>query len=117
MFKGYRKQNKYGAKKTQFMGYTFDSRWEAERWGQLTAMERAGAIRDLERQIKYDIIVNDQKSCRYIADFRYTQVEEDGSETKIVEDAKGVETADFKLKKKLMLAVHGIDIKLSKKRS
>ena len=80
-------------------------------------MERAGAIRDLERQIKYDIIVNDQKICRYIADFRYTQVEEDGSETKIVEDAKGVETADFKLKKKLMLAVHGIDIKLSKKRS
>tara|TARA_R110000787_G_scaffold189468_2_gene301106 strand:+ start:1702 stop:2055 length:354 start_codon:yes stop_codon:yes gene_type:complete len=117
MFKGYRKQNKYGAKKTQFMGYTFDSRWEAERWGQLTAMERAGAILDLERQIKYDIIVNDQKICRYIADFRYTQVEEDGSETKIVEDAKGVETADFKLKKKLMLAVHGIDIKLSKKRS
>ena len=116
MFKGDRKQNKYGAKKTQFMGYTFDSRWEAERWGQLTAMERAGAIRDLDRQIKYDIIVNDQKICMYIADFRYTQVEEDGSETKIVEDAKGVETADFKLKKKLMKACLGIEIYLSKKK-
>ena len=67
MFKGYRKQNKYGAKKTQFMGYTFDSRWEAERWGQLTAMERAGVIRDLERQIKYDIIVNVQGDEPFIS--------------------------------------------------
>jgi len=61
------------------MGFTFDSRWEAERWGQLTAMERAGAIRDLERQIKYEIVVNGEKICRYIADFRYKEVEEDGS--------------------------------------
>jgi len=99
------------------MGFTFDSRWEAERWGQLTAMERAGAIRDLERQIKYDIVVNGEKICRYIADFRYKEVEEDGSTKEIVEDAKGVETADFKLKKKLMKAVHGIEIKLSKKNS
>ena len=117
MFKGYRKYNKYGAKKTQFMGFTFDSRWEAERWGQLTAMERAGAIRDLERQIKYDIVVNGEKICRYIADFKYKEVEEDGSTKEIIEDAKGVETADFKLKKKLMKAVHGIEIKLSKKNS
>jgi len=99
------------------MGFTFDSRWEAERWGQLTAMERAGAIRDLERQIKYDIVVNGEKICRYIADFRYKEVEECGSTKEIVEDAKGVETADFKLKKKLMKAVHGIEIKLSKKNS
>lgn len=116
MFKGYRKNNKYGAIKTKFMGYTFDSRWESERWGQLTAMERAGAIRDLERQIKYDIIVNGEKICKYIADFKYNQVEEDGSQVEIVEDAKGVETAEFKLKKKLMKAVHGIEIKLSKKK-
>jgi hypothetical protein len=80
-------------------------------------MERAGAIRDLERQIKYDIVVNGEKICRYIADFRYKEVEEDGSTKEIVEDAKGVETADFKLKKKLMKAVHGIEIKLSKKNS
>ena len=115
MFKGYRK-NKYGAKKTHFMGFTFDSRWEAERWGQLTSMERAESIRDLERQIRYNIIVNGEKICAYIADFRYKLVEDDGSETEIVEDAKGVETAEFKLKKKLMKAVHGIEIKLSKKK-
>jgi len=116
MFKGYRKYNKYGAQKTKFMGYTFDSRWEAERWGELTAMERGGSIKDLERQIKYDIVVNGEKICKYVADFRYNQIEEDGSQKEIVEDAKGVETADFKLKKKLMKAVYGIEIKLSKKK-
>ena len=116
MFKGYRKYNKYGAQKTKFMGYTFDSRWEAERWGELTAMERGGSIKDLERQVKYDIVVNGEKICKYVADFRYNQIEEDGSQKEIVEDAKGVETADFKLKKKLMKAVHGIEIKLSKKK-
>ena len=37
------------------MGLKFDSRWEAERWGQLKAMERAGIVTQLERQIKYEL--------------------------------------------------------------
>ena len=79
-------------------------------------MKMAGIIQDLERQVNYDIIVNDQKICRYIADFVYKLVHEDGSEEKIVEDAKGIETTDFKLKKKLMKAVFDIEIKISKKK-
>tara|TARA_R100000988_G_scaffold101245_2_gene73736 strand:+ start:877 stop:1251 length:375 start_codon:yes stop_codon:yes gene_type:complete len=111
----YGKYNKYNAKKTEFMGYKFDSKWEAERYGQLSSMVLGGVIKDLERQVKYDIIVNDQKICRYIADFVYTLIHENKKEEKIVEDAKGVQTADFKLKKKLMKAVFGIEIKISKK--
>ena len=60
-------------------------------------------------------MVNDQKICKYVADFRYNKVDEYGSLEEVVEDAKGVETAEFKLKKKLMKAVHGIEIYLSKK--
>ena len=56
------------------------------------------------------------QSCAYIADFRYKLVDEDGFEKEIVEDAKGVETAEFKLKKKMMKAILGIDVILSKKR-
>ena len=112
----YGKYNKYNAKKTEFMGFKFDSKWEAERYGQLESMKMAGIIQDLERQVNYDIIVNDQKICRYIADFVYKLVHEDGSEKKIVEDAKGIETTDFKLKKKLMKAVFDIEIKISKKK-
>jgi len=39
----------------------------------------------------------------------------DGSWEHVIEDAKGVETPEFKLKKKLMKAVHNIEIYLSKK--
>ena len=35
----YGKYNKYNAKKTEFMGFKFDSKWEAERYGQLVSME------------------------------------------------------------------------------
>ena len=111
----HKRKNKYSARKTTFMGITFDSKWEAERWGELTAMEKAGYITDLQRQISYEIVVNDQKICKYVADFRYNKVDEYGSLEEVVEDAKGVETAEFKLKKKLMKAVHGIEIYLSKK--
>ena len=78
-------------------------------------MERGGLVRDLERQVKYEIVVNGEKICRYIADFRYKVIDDDGVATEVVEDAKGVETPDFKLKKKLMKAVHQIDVYLSKK--
>ena len=97
------------------MGLKFDSRWEAERWGQLKSMERAGAVEQLERQVKYELKVNDQKICDYIADFTYLLLDEEGNSKFIVEDAKGVLTPEFKLKKKMMKAIHGIDIHLSYK--
>ena len=78
--------NKYFAKKTLAFGLKFDSKWEAERWGQLKAMERAGVVTELERQIKYELSVNDIKICDYIADFRYLQQEEDGFSKLIIED-------------------------------
>ena len=113
----YGKYNKYNAKKTEFMGYKFDSKWEAERYGQLASMQMAGVVEDLERQVKFDIIVNDHKICKYIADFVYILTHENGKKEKIIEDAKGVQTTDFKIKKKLMKAVFDIEIKISKKSS
>ena len=110
-----RRPNKYFAKKTVAMGLKFDSRWEAERWGQLKAMERAGVVTQLERQITYELSINDVKICNYIADFRYLLEEEDGLSRLVVEDAKGILTPEFKLKKKMMKAIHGIDIHLSYK--
>ena len=110
-----RRPNKYFAKKTVAMGLKFDSRWEAERWGQLKAMERAGVVTQLERQIKYELSINDVKICDYIADFRYLLEEENGLSKLVVEDAKGILTPEFKLKKKMMKAIHNIDIHLSYK--
>ena len=112
----FKKSSKFGAKKTVVDGITFDSKWESERYGQLRAMERGGIVTDLELQVKYDIVINDIKICKYIADFVYKEESPDGEIKEIVEDAKGFETPEFKLKKKLMKAVHGIDIYLSKKK-
>ena len=61
-------------------------------------MEKAGVVTELERQVRYNLSINDIKICDYIADFRYLQQEEDGFSKLIVEDAKGVLTPEFKLK-------------------
>ena len=115
-------RSKYGAKKTIVDGKKFDSKWEAERYGQLKAMEKAMFIRDLELQVPYDLIVNNVKICRYIADFRYKKesnhtITNDEYYVEVVEDTKGFETQEFKLKKKLMKALYNIDIYVNKKKN
>ena len=115
--KSKRSRPKYGNKKTTVHGITFDSKWESERYLYLKSLEKAGRVKDLELQPRYNIMVNDQKICAYVADFKYNKESADGIWQHIVEDAKGVETPEFKLKKKLMKAVFDIDIYLSKKSS
>ena len=120
--------NKYGSKKVEVNGIVFDSKKEAKRYQELLLLEKAGAIRDLQRQVKYVLIpaqrewTNEiytkgrkkgcfkqgkllERECSYIADFVYI---ENG---KIVcEDTKGFRTKDYIIKRKLMLKVHGIRI-------
>ena len=82
----------------------------------LKALERAGTIRDLKLQPRFKLHVNGQLICTYVADFEYEKELKDGEWISVVEDTKGVETPEFKLKKKLMKAVHGVEIYLSKKK-
>ena len=110
-----RSRAKYGNKKTVVDGITFDSKWESQRYLYLKSLEKAGRIKDLTLQPKFLITVNGQKICAYIADFEYDKEHAGGQWEHIIEDAKGVETPEFKLKKKLMKAVHNIEIYLSKK--
>lgn len=48
-----------------------------------------------------------ERSCRYIADFVYT---DNASGQTVVEDTKGVRTKEYIIKRKLMLHVHNIQI-------
>ena len=101
--------SKYHARKIKAPdGQVFDSVKEYHRWGCLRLLERAGAIQDLKRQVKFELIprVGEERPCNYIADFTYM---ENGN--LVVEDVKGVRTEVYKIKKKLMLWVHGIRIK------
>lgn len=105
------KRNKYGAEKVG--GH--DSKKEHSRANQLKLMQLAGEISDLREQVPFELIPTQrdkagnllEKKCCYRADFVYN----DKKGNLIVEDTKGVRTADYKIKKKLMLFVHGIRIK------
>ena len=108
-------RSKYGNKKVTVDGIKFDSKWESERYMYLKSLERAGNVKDLELQVRYNLIINDQKICAYVADFRYQRLNKDDEWEEIVEDAKGVETDVFKLKKKMMKAILGIEILITKK--
>lgn len=102
-----RRRGKYGAIKTTVDGITFDSKKEAARYVQLRNMQQRGEIADLEMQVRYRLEVNGLKIADYVADFVYFDA---AKARPIVEDVKGVRTAVYKLKCKLMEAIHGIEI-------
>lgn len=99
--------NKYKAIRTTVDGITFDSKGEARRYQQLLLLQKAGAISNLQHQVVYPVEINGMKVCRYIADFTYVE----GSKT-VVEDFKSPAsiTPLYRLKKKLIKALYGIDI-------
>lgn len=100
--------NKYGNIKTTIDGITFDSKAEARRYQELKLLEKAGEINTLKLQPIFPLVVNNQSVGTYIADFSYTN--RDGS--LVVEDVKGVRTAVFNLKARLMKAIHNIEVKI-----
>lgn len=91
--------HKYGARKTIVDGETFDSKLEADRYQVLRLRYMAGEITALERQVTFGLTGPlGQHVCNYIADFRYIE-----GKTIVAEDAKGVNTPVFKLKRSLFL--------------
>lgn len=100
-----KKRSKYGAVKTTVDGIRFDSKKEAKRYVELMDMQKMGMISDLQLQPSYPIVVNGIEVCEYRADFFFRR-----GETEYVEDTKGFRTPVYKLKKKLVEAMHGIKI-------
>lgn len=104
-----KKKHKYGAKKAVVDGIPFDSRREARRYQQLRLLERAGQIRDLELQPVFRLhALGGGEVAKYIADFRYVDVPTGHT---VIEDAKGVRTAVYRLKRRLVLAEYGISVR------
>ena len=103
-------RNKFGSRKVKSPdGQVFDSQREYNRWCNLRMLEKAGKIHDLRRQVTYVLIPKQgtTRACTYIADFVYI----DSDRNTVVEDCKGYRTEVYKIKKKLMLWVHGIRIR------
>lgn len=111
--------SKYKNKRIRINNIEFDSIREANRYKELCLLVKAGKIENLACQVPYELIpaqygeVNGkrkclERACVYYADFLYKDKE---TGQWIVEDAKGYRTDTYKIKKKLMLQVHGIRIK------
>lgn len=103
------KKPKFGNIKTEIDGIVFDSSKEANRYIQLRYLQMSGEISILELQVSYDLDVNGDKVAAYVCDFRYKK----NGET-VVEDVKSNHTRKlpvYRLKKKLMKSIYGIDIK------
>ncbi len=102
------KPSKYRNVKKTWNGIEFQSTKECNRYIDLRAQASTGEIKALERQKEFELWVNDQLICSYVADFVYYR---DGKY--IVEDVKSKVTRKlpvYAIKKKLMLAVRGIEI-------
>ena len=115
---------KYRNKEIVVDGIKFQSIKEGRRFQSLRIMEKAGIIKDLRRQVTFTLIppqdIRDRKTgkhlrteraIKYRADFMYT----DSSDVRtIVEDVKGYKGGQaytiFKIKKKLMLYLYGIEV-------
>lgn len=126
------KRPKYGNKKVDYDGMTFDSKKEKERYVVLKEAQENGIIGHLETQVKFVLIpaVREeyevelktktvvktrtlQKAITYSADFRYYH---NGREEWVVEDVKASPVAAsldkcFILREKMMFALKGIKIR------
>ena len=106
-------KSKYGAVRVRTVdGIEHDSKKEAARWQELNLMLRARLIEDLQRQVRFELIPKQdgERACTYIADFVYID-RKNGQ--KVVEDVKSpaTRTEAYRIKRKLMLLVHGIRIR------
>ena len=98
-------KNKYHNTKVEINGIKFDSIKEGERYHELYLLQKAGEISDLRLQEEF-VLQNAYRSpetgekiraIKYLADFTY---EVNGE--RIIEDAKGMKTPVYQIKKKMM---------------
>ena len=91
--------NKYRNEKISVDGIKFDSKLEARRYYELKLLERAKEIKDLRRQVTFELQPNYKKknktirAINYIADFVYYDVKQNKT---IIEDTKGFKTEVYK---------------------
>lgn len=106
--------HKYGARSVWVDGIRFDSKREANRYGELKLLKAAGDVRLILRQVSFQISpgIPDSEGRvaapgeRYVADFVIHWA--NGELT--VEDVKGMRTKEYLRKKRRAEAIYGIEV-------
>lgn len=114
---GRRSSRKYGNKTVRLAnGITFDSQAEHRRWIELKLLVEAGVIKELERQPRYKLTCGGRpvrypsgRQATYTADFRYLDIE---LGEQVVEDVKGMDTKDSKLRRAVLAAETGVEVRI-----
>ena len=109
-----RKESKYHNRQTEWDGKIFDSQRERDRYILLSSWQKEGKIRDLRCQVPFELVPKQyvdgklaEREVVYRADFTYI----DENSQLVVEDAKGLKTHEYVIKRKLMLWIHKIKIR------
>jgi hypothetical protein len=106
--RGRRIRHKYGAIPTMVDGIKFASKREANRYRELRLLERAGEIHELTLQPVFPLTAGEGITVgKYLGDFRYYTREGE----LVVEDVKGMRTPVYRLKKRIVEACYGIQIR------
>jgi hypothetical protein len=98
-----KRRSKYGAQRTQVDGVWFDSKREARRYIALKMFHKAGNVAWFCLQPRFIL----PGPVEYRADFLVKWL----SGRVTVEDAKGVRTKTYRLKKRQVQAIYGVEIK------
>lgn len=93
----YFRSRKYGNKTCFVDGIRFDSRREADYYGQLKLEKKARLILDFERQVEFELVVNGSRICSHRVDFYVTL----HGGKKEVREVKGFATPEWNIKRKL----------------
>jgi hypothetical protein len=103
------KNSKYGAiPTTNRQGEKFRSQLESTYYDRVKLMQLGGELLKFEREVRFELIVNEVFICAYICD--YILYWKDGRVEHIDCKSAATVTQLYKLKKQLMLAIHGITL-------
>lgn len=103
------KPGKYKSIPHHVDGIRFDSRKEAEYYGQLKLRKKINDIKGFRRQVRFKMEIDGVNITTYVADFVIEH--HDGREEVIDVKSEITKTlATYRIKKKLLLALHKIEV-------
>jgi hypothetical protein len=106
------KRSKYGNKKVMIDGILFDSKREGDYYAELKLREKAGEVVGVEMQRPFALLGSTGLlMATYKADFCFWDNVADRFRCI---DVKGFATKEFKLKRKMMKGLLGIDVEIVK---
>jgi len=104
------KLSKYKAIPTETAdGQKFRSKLEATYYNRVRLLQTQGDLIKFEREVRFELIVNGLMVCAYVCDFILYW--KDGRIEHIDCKSQATMTPIYSIKKKLMMAVHGIELK------